>query len=45
METNKNKKYSDTDRKPIIKKVNQIDKPILISKVNNIVNFIKIKHL
>lgn len=46
METNKNKKYSSNrERLSLLKKTNEVDKVVLISKVRNIISAIKAKHI
>jgi hypothetical protein len=46
METNKNKKYSSNrERLSLLKKTNEVDKIVLLSKVRNIISAIKVKHL
>jgi hypothetical protein len=45
METNKFRKFNHNDKKSFVKKTNISDKPILINKLNLIVNAIKTKHL
>ena len=41
MEINKNRKFTNTDRKPLVKKANLTDKTNIIGKIHTIVNAIK----
>jgi hypothetical protein len=46
METNKNRKYSSLrEKRSLLKKTNEADKVILLSKVANLISAIKVKHL
>lgn len=45
MENNKNKKYTDYQRKSLIKKTNVTDATQLLAKAKLIINTIKQKHL
>lgn len=44
-ETNKNRKYTKSEKTPVVKKTSVAEKNILNTKTTTIVNLIKQKHL